>query len=114
MAGELILITEDSEKSARLSGLLWREYSFFIELRWYKPMPGTNRSVSGTKRNTSGQAVCDKQSVKWVTGPAEPQGVADESFQRKIVNDKSSIVHDGAGELGVTDGKPANFSEKLD
>ena len=49
-----------------------------------------------------------------VTGPVEPQGMADESFQRNIVNDKSSIFHDGAGELGVTNRKPSNFSQELD
>ena len=58
--------------------------------------------------------MCHKQSVKRVTGPIEPQGVAHEIPQRNIVNVESSIVHHRAGELGITHGKAPNFSQKLD
>lgn len=77
-------------------------------------MAGTNEAVSGTKRDPAGQAMCYKQSVKRVARPVELQRVADKSIQGKIVNDKSPIVRYRVDELGIGNGKPPDFSQKLD
>jgi hypothetical protein len=77
-------------------------------------MAGTNEAVGGTKRGPAGQAMSHKQSIKRVAGPIEFQRVADKSIQRKVVNNKSSIVRYRVDELGIGNGKPPNFSQKLD
>jgi hypothetical protein len=40
--------------------------------------------------------------------------MANEGLQRYVVNDKSPIVYHSIRELGVIDGKPPDFGEKLD
>jgi len=57
-------------------------------------MVGADVAVGRTKGNTAGRAVGDKKTIKRVTGPVEPQGMAHKGRQRmsSTVNRVSSIT----------------------
>jgi hypothetical protein len=85
-----------------------------VELSREKPIVGANAAVQGAKRYATGRAVGDKQSVEWITGPVQPQGMANKGCQRDIVDRESRIVHHSVRELRVTNREALDLGEKLD
>ena len=77
-------------------------------------MARADAAVHGTKRYTPGRAVGDKQTVEGITGPVEPERMANEGRQRDVIDDEPRVAHHSIRELRVTNGESANLSEKLD
>ncbi len=71
-------------------------------------------TVQRAERDTTGRTVGDEQTVEGVTGPIEPQGVANDRHQRDVVDREPGVIHHGSHELGIANGEPPDLGKELD
>jgi hypothetical protein len=77
-------------------------------------MMGADAAIVDTKRDAARYAVGDKETVEGITGPVEPQSMANKGRKWDVVNSESRVIHHCVRELRITNRQPADLSEKLD
>ena len=77
-------------------------------------MVGADPAVQGAECDTAGRTMGDEQTVEGVTGPIEPQSIANDGHERDVVDRESRVLHHRRHELGIANGEPPDLGQELD